>query len=84
MRTRWNRLATAGGLLLLPFTLPQACTITVDGGPTVAVDLENFPHLDGDGEDSLLDRVFGFDDDDDDDDHDHGHGHGHDRDHDDD
>lgn len=64
MRNRLRRAAAAGGLLLLPFTLPQACTIAVDGYPTVYVDLENFPHFDGDGEDSTLDRFFGFDDDD--------------------
>ena len=41
----------------------QGCLVVFDGYP-VYLDVQGFPHFDGDGEDSLLDRWFGFDDDD--------------------
>lgn len=60
-RSRLACLLIAG----LPLTLFQSCLIFVDGQPSLFLDLrESFPHFDGDGEDSFLDRLFGFDDDD--------------------
>jgi hypothetical protein len=58
---RW----TLAGTLLLSASLYQGCTIVVRGYPPVFINLhDGFPHFDGDGEDSFLDRFFGFDDDD--------------------
>jgi hypothetical protein len=56
--------AVVGGMVF------QSCTVLVPypTGP-FTIDLRGgIPHFDGDGEDSFLDRLFGFDDDDDDDD----------------
>ncbi|RMF82106.1 MAG: hypothetical protein D6744_06365 [Planctomycetota bacterium] len=56
---------TAGAAILASGTLMQSCVVVYDGYPAVFVNLRDFPHFDGDGEDSLLDNLFGFDDDDD-------------------
>lgn len=44
----------------------QGCTVLLPYPGPIVIDLtRGIPHFDGDGEDSFLDRLFGFDDDDD-------------------
>ncbi len=59
-----------GSLALLTMPLFQSCTVIVPNPLVIDVSgdqglLGAIPHLDGDGEDSFLDRLLGFDDDDD-------------------
>jgi hypothetical protein len=57
----------AGALpALMGGTVFQGCTVLLPyhPGPFVLDLTHGIPHFDGDGEDSLLDRIFGYDDDD--------------------
>lgn len=66
MRRLTGRLAGAITAALLTIPLYEGCTIVLPPLDGYVIDLSNgIPHLDGDGEDSFLDRFFGFDDDDD-------------------
>ncbi len=67
MSKRFARLLLVSAPLFAATTLYQGCTVLLPyPGPFVLDLTRGFPHFDGDGEDSLLDRLFGYDDDDDD------------------
>lgn len=62
-----SRRPPKAALALLVLPLFQSCTVLVPNPLVIDVGggglLGALPHLDGDGEDSFLDRLFGFDDD---------------------
>lgn len=66
---RVNLPAVLSAAALLSATLYQGCAVALtdpETGGTIVIPVpDSFPHFDGDGSDSPLDRLFGFDDDDD-------------------